>query len=177
MYALDSPGNVSKVLIVVVLSRDDRTMRGAKQESQKRRCAAGFRLSVARGCWLRSPFWSLTARRLAQPPECTLNANAGQQQEPITKEFQGAALISSATIMPIFRRVPRCGRSLAVGFEVGLMNEPHAKTLGLAELKTVPLYRSKWHAICDLIRVIRVCLWHAVVPYTEFPAPEMRRAC
>ena len=42
-YAFDSPGSVSKVLIITLLSRDPKKMRGAEQGPQKTEmCRAGF---------------------------------------------------------------------------------------------------------------------------------------
>jgi hypothetical protein len=73
--AFDSPGSVSKVLIVTLLSRDPKRCEGQNRDRKRRRCAAGFRLLVARSGWLRSPSRPLTGCRLAQPRECKLHAN------------------------------------------------------------------------------------------------------
>ncbi len=37
-----------------------------------------------------------------------------REQEPITKQFLSAALISDVMLLPCIRHVPRCGRNLAL---------------------------------------------------------------
>ncbi len=81
---------------------------------QRRKGAAGFRLSVARNGWLRSPSWPLTGRRLAQLRECKLNANTESRIRADNKAVPECALISNVTLLPCLRHVPGCGRNLAL---------------------------------------------------------------
>jgi len=73
--AFDSPGSVSKVLIIILLSRDPKKMRGAEQGPQKTEMRRSFSALSSRSGWLRSPSRPRIACHLAQLRGCKLNAN------------------------------------------------------------------------------------------------------
>jgi hypothetical protein len=80
MYPFDSPGSVSKVLIITLLSRDPKKMRGANTGHKQRKCAARVFYALGRselvGCGVRlghqMPAASLqdeSARAMPMPKE------------------------------------------------------------------------------------------------------------